>query len=108
MSSTLKLITWSLCHSFIPNDSDFSNISDALKHERNIYIPLIITLIDKCKKKRPFNTVKIGGQFIELDDVNSILTNREKGESGCKVNWMKIKWMKFTGCSTKMEFKRDM
>ena len=62
------------CHSFIPNDSDFSKKSDALKHDSNLYThEHYITLIDKCKKRKPFKTVKIGGQFIELDDVNSIL-----------------------------------
>ena len=66
------------CHSFIPNDSEFSNASDALKHDSNLYTPYhYITLIEKCKKKKLLKTVKIGRQSIELNDLMSILTKRK-------------------------------
>ena len=39
-------------HSFLPNDSDFSNISDAMKHETHIYtLQEYVKLIESCVKK---------------------------------------------------------
>lgn len=96
-------------HSFLPNDSDFSNISDAMKSQSHIYVPEdYVNLIKNCKKKNPFATNKMDGKFKTFAELNYILINRQKTECGEKVNWMRIKWMKFTRGSLMMQFKWAM
>lgn len=42
-------------HSYLPNDSDFSNVTKAHKRKELIYSPEEwMTLVKECKKKDPF------------------------------------------------------
>ena len=93
-------------HSVLPNDSDFSNISDAMKNESSIYsIEEYDKLIKNCKKRNQFETNRMDGKFVSHDELNAILINRKKSESGEMVQWLKIKWMQFSRGSLKMNFK---
>ena len=92
-------------HSFLPNDTDFSHISDQIKRESVIYSPdQYAEIIKKCKKKNPFRVYKMGGKFKSFEDLSAIIINRQKSETHSKVKWMQIKQMKFERNSLKMQF----
>ena len=48
------------------------------------------------------------GKFQTFDDLDAILINRQKTECGENFAWMKIKLMRFTRGSLKMEFRWNM
>ena len=80
-----------------------------MKNESSIYsIEEYDKLIKNCKKRNQFETNRMDVKFVSHDELNAILVNRKKYESGEMVQWLKIKWMQFSRGSLKMNFKWDM
>ena len=92
-------------HSFLPNDTDFSHISDQIKRETVIYtVDGYVDVMKRSKKKTPFRVCKMKERFETFDELKAIIINRKKSEQHNKVNWMKIKKMVFKRNSLKMKY----
>ena len=82
-------------HSFLPNDTDFSHISRAVKNHSHIYVPENWSnIISNCTKK-PFTVNNMFDKFKSFSDMDTFLINRKKKEDKQPISWMKIKWMAF-------------
>lgn len=47
-------------HTFLPNDSDFSDIECALKHQQRLYVPEdYMNTMEQCRTKIKFTFVKM-------------------------------------------------
>ena len=86
-------------HSFLPNDSDFSDIEKQSKKHPCVYSPDewcdVIEASRQGRKK--FEVVKMTSQdFVSTKILEESITNRKKTTSGKKVAWLDIRWIKVT------------
>lgn len=80
-------------HSFLRNDSDFSDIEKALKTQQRIYLPSDYeSVISKCRTKNPLKVQSMKPEdFLSTKQLEKAITNRKKSTEGDKVNWLKIR-----------------
>ncbi|CAH1107459.1 unnamed protein product [Psylliodes chrysocephalus] len=85
-------------HSFLPNDSDFSDIESALKHQQRMYLPSdYINVMKNCRKKQPFVvTEMLSKDFFGISNVEKNISNRKISVNGEKINWLTIRSIKIT------------
>lgn len=85
-------------HSFLPNDSDFSDIESALKHQQRMYLPSdYINVMKNCRKKQPLVvTEMLSKDFFGISNVEKNITNRKISVNGEKINWLTIRSIKIT------------
>lgn len=53
-------------HSFLPNDSHFSNVECAFEHKQRLYLPDdYIRVMEQCRKKNKFDVTRMSSfQFL--------------------------------------------
>lgn len=80
-------------HSFLPNDSDFSDIESALKHQQRLYLPLdYINIMKDCRRKNPFIVTEMNSNdFVGVINIEKGITNRKISVNGEKINWLSIR-----------------
>ncbi|XP_072384295.1 uncharacterized protein [Diabrotica undecimpunctata] len=86
-------------HSYLQNDSDFGDIEKKLKYHPEIYVPTQWhNIISNSRvKKNKFEVVCMEKEdFKSMDALKQNLVNRKKDSDEQKVEWLKIKQMKFT------------
>lgn len=78
-------------HSFLANDSDFSDIESALKHQQRIYLPDdYIRVMKSCRKKNPLVVTKMT-QFLGTQDIEKMITNRKVDTNKEKISWLQTR-----------------
>lgn len=95
-------------HSYLPNDSDFGIIEKATRKASDIFIPgQWCTIIEKCNKKNPFSVIQMNADmFKSVKELSKAATIRKTTESGDRVEWLKIQWIKICKAEpNKMFFK---
>lgn len=82
-------------HTFLPNDTDFSDIECALKHAQRLYLPEdYINVIKQSRRKNPFVVVRMkSGDFNGTEKLEKKIVNRKKTDSEHpkKINWLQIR-----------------
>lgn len=80
-------------HSFLRNDSDFSDIESALKLQQRLYVPEDYEeIIKRCRKKNPLRVSKMAKEdFVGTSNQEKAITNRKHCVEGEKVNWLTFK-----------------
>lgn len=80
-------------HSFLPNDSDFSDIECALKTVQRLYTPGdYISIMESCRKRKPFIVTEMSHKdFFGVANLEKSITNRKTATNGEKINWLKIR-----------------
>lgn len=85
-------------HSFLPNDTEFGIIERASKKHGIINVPDDwYNIIKTAKVKKPqFQVVKLEREeFLSTKPLEDSITNRKKDTEGKKINWLKIRWLRF-------------
>jgi len=77
-------------HSFLPNDSDFSDVESALRVQERLYTDDdYIAVMAKCRRKRKFLITRIGkNDFVSVENLVKAITNRKVDVSRNKVSWL--------------------
>ncbi|CAH1107451.1 unnamed protein product [Psylliodes chrysocephalus] len=93
---SLKMISMKFLesgHSFLPNDSDFSDIEKALKYQQRLYVPQdYINVIKTCRKKTPFKVTAMEKMdFRSTEGMEKAIINRKVNTEGNKINWLSAK-----------------
>lgn len=85
-------------HSFLPNDTDFSAIESALKHQQRMYLPSdYINVMKECRKKNPLIVTELTSkEFFGTSLIEKSITNRKVSVDGEKINWLTIRSIKIT------------
>lgn len=80
-------------HSFLPNDSEFSDIECALKYHQRLYTAEdYINVIEKCRKRNKFVVTRMKNKdFVGTSVTEKCIVNRKKDVLDNKVNWMKTR-----------------
>lgn len=97
-------------HSFGPSDSDFADIEKKAKKKETIYIPEEwYEIIEKSRVKNKFHVTRMkADMFVGTQELEGLCTRRSKTEDGHKVEWLKIKHMRFRkDAPGLMEFRYD-
>lgn len=83
-------------HSFLPNDTDFSDIESSLKRQQRLYTPSdYIEVMRSCRKKRPLIVTQMSGKdFLGVMNIEKKITNRKITDDKEKINWLKIRSIK--------------
>lgn len=83
-------------HSYLPNDSDFSDIEKALKLNQRIYtMQDYINIMKSCRRKNPLIITEMSGsQFFSVGDLEKEIVNRKIDVSKNKISWLKTKVIK--------------
>lgn len=85
-------------HSYLQNDSDFGDIEKKLKYHPEIFVPTQwYDIISNSRvKKNKFEVVCMEKEdFKSMEVIKQNLVNRKKDSNEQKVEWLKIKQMKF-------------
>lgn len=82
------------------------------KHKRfsdNIYVPDDWTRVIKtARKHKPFQVMQLTKQeFIKPETLEKSITSRKKTSADGAINWLKIKWLRYTKEDTYHIFFRD-
>lgn len=80
-------------HSFLRNDSDFSDIESCLKLQQRLYTPNdYIEVMKSCRKKNKLLVDKMENEdFVSTTKLVDAITNRKKSTEGVPINWLKLK-----------------
>uniref|UniRef100_A0A6P7FQN7 Uncharacterized protein LOC114331655 n=1 Tax=Diabrotica virgifera virgifera TaxID=50390 RepID=A0A6P7FQN7_DIAVI len=83
-------------HSFLPNDTDFSDIESALKRQQRLYTPNdYIEVMRSCRKQRPLVVTQMHVEdFLGVINIEKKIANRKVTEDKEKINWLKIRSIK--------------
>ncbi|CAG9761200.1 unnamed protein product [Ceutorhynchus assimilis] len=83
-------------HSFLPNDTDFSDIESALKRQQRLYTPKeYIEVMRSCRRKTPLVVTQMQTEdFLGVMNVEKKITNRKITDDKEKINWLKIRAIK--------------
>lgn len=83
-------------HSFLANDTDFSDIEGALLHVQRLYLPSdYVQVMKRARKKKPFIVTEMkGNYFVGTQKLEKIIVNRKINEEKEKINWLKIREIK--------------
>lgn len=97
---TLESITMKFLvsgHSFLQNDTDFSDIESALAHSQRLYLPSdYVEVMRTARKKKPFIVTEMSSpDFVGTQKLEDLITNRKVGENNEKINWLKIREIRF-------------
>lgn len=85
-------------HSYLPNDADFGVIESKAKKKEFIYGPKDwINLVATAKKTNPFKVIEMKREeFISTKMLEDSIINRKINNTGGKVNWLNIKWLRYS------------
>lgn len=80
-------------HSFLPNDSDFSDVECALKHQQRLYVPEdYIHVMKECRRKNKFRVTRMKkADFYGTAEIEKQVTNRKVDVNKDKVSWLKAR-----------------
>jgi len=83
-------------HSYLPNDADFGVIERATKKTADIFLPeQWCSVIEKCNRKNKFCVVRMqSDMFKSVNELSKTMTVRKQSETGEKVEWLKIQWIR--------------
>lgn len=83
-------------HSFLPNDTDFSDIESSLKRQQRLYTPDdYIQVMRSCRKKKPLVVTQMSIEdFVSVKNIETKITNRKITENKEKINWLHIRSIK--------------
>ena len=84
-------------HSYLPNDRDFACIENAKRRTQVIYLPSHwCDLVRDCRRQNPFEVIDMTlDDFQSVEPVKSCIVNRKKTDDKEKVEWMKMKWVRY-------------
>lgn len=79
-------------HSFLPNDTEFSDVECALKqHEKLCTDIKIMEIMRNCRLKNKFVVNRMSkDDFFSVKELEKSVTNRKKDVDKTKVNWLNI------------------
>lgn len=78
-------------HTFLPNDTDFSNIESRLRRHQRIYtLQEYMDVMKHCKKKNPLKVIRMEN-FVSSKILEKNIVNRKIFKNNEKVNWLKTK-----------------
>jgi len=81
-------------HSFLPNDQNFGQIQKTKLRERNIYsFDEWMGVIAKSQIKNPFDVLKMGGKFLDLQQLTANCRFKPKSDDGEKFSFLDLKWI---------------
>lgn len=80
-------------HSFLPNDTDFSDIESELKRHQRLYTPDdYINIMKTCRKKKPLIVTKMeSNDFFGVEEIEKHIVNRKMTQDKEKINWLHIR-----------------
>lgn len=80
-------------HSFLENDSDFSDIESALKSRTRLYAPQdYMDVMTNCRKRNKLTAIKMEKNgFVGVSKILKQIVNRKKDVNGKNVSWLKTK-----------------
>lgn len=84
-------------HSFLPNDSEFSDIERKMKYHTQLYDQNMIAdviLSSRIKKKFEIKQMTCN-DFVKAELLTKALVNRKTDNKGQKIKWLQIKQMMF-------------
>lgn len=78
-------------HSFLPNDSDFSDVECALKHQQRLYLPDdYIRVMEECRTKKKFEVTRMKStDFFTTAEIEKQINNRKTDINKQKVSWLR-------------------
>ncbi|KAJ8883881.1 hypothetical protein PR048_015736 [Dryococelus australis] len=81
----IKITLMAKAITFIPNDSEFSDIERALKHHQQLYTAEnYISVMEKCTKKNRFFVTRIKKEdFVSISGTEKFIVNRKKDVPFC-------------------------
>lgn len=85
-------------HSYLPNDADFGIIESKARKKEHIYCPNDwIELVKTAKRQKPLFEVTVMERtdFLSTKSLENQICNKKTAEDGGKVNWLKIKWLRY-------------
>lgn len=95
-------------HSFLPNDSDFSDISKAQKKQQYLYTPQEwMDLIRNCRKRKPFIVTDMVGKFVDFTGLDKIMNRKGKSGNGNRILISKMRKIKFCKGDSRIYFNDD-
>jgi hypothetical protein len=82
-------------HSYLPNDSDFGVVERATNKSSELFVPeKWYSLIEKCKRKKPFSVCRIDrDMFLSISELQKYTTIRKTSIDGHNVEWLKMQWI---------------
>lgn len=94
--SSLKIIRMRFLvsgHSFLPNDSDFSDVECALKHQQRLYLPEdYIRIMEECRTKNKFKVSRmLSSEFYGTAELEKQIVNRKVDVGNKKISWLKTR-----------------
>lgn len=94
--SSLKIIRMRFLisgHSFLPNDSDFSDLECALKHQQRLYLPDdYIKVMENCRTKNKFKVTRMRSiEFYGTVELEKQIVNRKLDVENQKISWLKAR-----------------
>ena len=77
-------------HSFLPNDSEFSDVESALRVQERLYTDNdYMAVMAKCRRKRKFLITRIQkNDFLSVENLVKAITNRKVDVAKNKVSWL--------------------
>ena len=83
-------------HSFLPCDEDFG-LDEKQKHKTEAVYSLSQWMsVAQRARKKPFAVTEMAAEsFLRIKDLCRDVVNRKKNETGEKVDWLRLRWMRF-------------
>lgn len=95
-------------HSFLPNDSDFSDISKAQKKKQHVYTPQEwMDLVRNCRRRKPFMVMDMVGKFVDFTGLVKIMNNKGQSNNGNRILISKMRKIKFHKGDSRIYFNDD-
>lgn len=96
---TLKTIYFKFLisgHSYLPNDSDFSDIEKAIKLNQRIYtMQDYANIMKNCRRKTPLVITEMKKEhFFSVADLEKEITNRKTDTNKEKISWLRTRVIK--------------
>ena len=92
-------------HSYLPNDSDFGQISKNSKYFSHIYnLADWITVIKTSRKKLPFEAINMEGKFKSIQKLLDDRKFNNCNTNGEKFNFLKLIWFEVDGITDNIKF----
>ena len=87
-------------HSFLPCDEDFGLYEKEKRKKEQVYsFGEWIDIAKRARKKSsaPFEVQEMSAaSFMNFHEMQSNIVNRKTDTDGCKVQWLNIRWLRFT------------
>lgn len=80
-------------HSFLPNDSHFSDVECALKHQQRLYLPDdYIKIMKECRTKNKFKVSRmVSTEFYGTAELEKQIVNRKVDAENKKISWLRTR-----------------